>query len=138
MNSKSIAPCGLICDLCLYFQREKNRCVGCNGKGDKPHYCTVCKIILCPEKNGNEKKLCNKCSKFPCIKMKILNKRYSQKYGESNIQNFQLINQIGIIPFINEEKKKWICAGCGKLLCVHRDKCSFCETVNPNYPSSIK
>lgn len=68
MNSKSIAPCGLICDLCLYFQREKNRCVGCNGKGDKPHYCTVCKIILCPERMATKKNSAISVLNFPALK----------------------------------------------------------------------
>lgn len=29
MKHISIAPCGVICDICLGYQREKNKCVGC-------------------------------------------------------------------------------------------------------------
>jgi len=50
MNNKSVAPCGVICDICLGFQRTKNKCVGCNSIGNKPYHCTVCSIKACPEK----------------------------------------------------------------------------------------
>jgi len=58
MINLTIAPCGVICDICLAFQRSKNKCVGCNNFGNKLHHCSVCRIITCPEKNGNEKLLC--------------------------------------------------------------------------------
>jgi len=66
MNNVSIAPRGVICDICLGFQRSKNKCVGCNNIGNKPHHCTVCSIKTCSEKKGNEKLLCNDCDEFPC------------------------------------------------------------------------
>lgn len=44
MNNASIAPCGVICDLCLGFQRSKNKCAGCNNADNKPYHCTVCKL----------------------------------------------------------------------------------------------
>lgn len=134
MNYRSVAPCGLICDLCLGAQREKNRCVGCNNKGNKPPHCIKCSIKCCEEKDGNKKLLCNKCSKYPCRRLKNLDKRYRVKYGESLIENFKRINEIGIRQFIKEEKEKWRCEKCGKLLCVHRDKCLNCGEINKRFP----
>lgn len=134
MNNESIAPCGVICDICLGFQRTKNKCVGCNSIGNKPYHCTVCSIKTCPEKNGDEKLLCNECSKFPCRRIKNLDKRYTTQYGESPIINLKSIKEIGLEEFINTDSVKWKCNECGHLLCVHRNECINCGNINPFFP----
>ena len=138
MNNASIAPCGIICDICLGFQRDKNTCVGCNNIGNKPHHCTVCSIRTCDEKEGDEKLLCNDCVKFPCRQIKNLDKRYITKYGESPIQNLLKIKEIGLELFISREKENWKCAGCGHLLCVHRAICLKCGCKNEHFPFESK
>ncbi|MFZ4725068.1 MAG: DUF3795 domain-containing protein [Paludibacter sp.] len=135
MNNTSIAPCGVICDICLGFQRNKNKCVGCNNTGNKPYHCTICSIKTCPEKNGNEKQLCNDCAKFPCRRIKDLDKRYVLKYGESPIENLKQIYEIGLTDFVNHQKEKWKCNKCGELLCVHNDVCLNCGNKNEYFPS---
>jgi hypothetical protein len=135
MHNSSIAPCGVICDLCLGFQRNKNKCVGCNSIGYKPYHCTVCSIKSCPEKKGNEALLCFDCTKFPCRRIKALDKRYILKYGESPIQNLKNIKEIGLTQFILTEKEKWKCSSCGQLLCVHKDVCLSCGNVNEYFPN---
>ena len=137
MNNSSVAPCGVICDICLGFLRAKNKCAGCNNTGNKPYHCKVCSIKSCAEKKGNEKLLCNECNKFPCRRIKDLNKRYTQKYGESPIQNLERIKEIGLTRFITGEKEKWKCSNCGELLCVHREVCLFCGNKN-EYFSTLK
>lgn len=137
MNTASVAPCGVICDLCLGFQREKNKCVGCNNTGNKPYHCTVCSIKLCAEKNGDEKLLCYDCKKFPCRRIKDLDKRYRIKYGESLIQNLQSIKEEGFESFIKIEKEKWKCTKCGQLLCVHKEVCLKCGNKNEYFPKTI-
>lgn len=134
MNNASIAPCGVICDICLGFQRIKNKCVGCHNTGNKPYHCTVCSIKLCSEKNGNDQLLCNDCGKFPCRRIKDLDKRYSIKYGESLIQNLNRIKEVGIESFITVEKEKWKCTNCGYLLCVHKEVCLMCGSKNEYFP----
>lgn len=136
MNSTSIAPCGVICDLCLGFQRDKNKCVGCNNTGYKPYHCTVCSIKLCAEKKGDENLLCYDCIKFPCRRIKDLDKRYTLKYGESPIQNLYRIKENGLPQFIDSEKEKWTCGKCGQLLCVHREVCLICGNKNEYFPSN--
>lgn len=127
MNNLSVAPCGIICDICLGFQRDKNKCVGCRSIGNKPNHCKVCRIKLCGEKNANEQMLCYECQKFPCRRIKDLDKRYTTKYGESPIQNLVRIQENGIKQFIEIEKEKWKCKICGELLCVHREVCLNCN-----------
>lgn len=135
MNDLTIAPCGVICDICLGFQRNKNKCVGCNNTGNKPYHCSVCSIITCVEKKGNENLLCYECVKFPCKRIKDLEKRYVAKYGESPIENLNKINEAGLNAFIEIEKEKWECLKCGHLLCVHRDVCLICGNKNKYFPS---
>ncbi len=134
MNNSSLAPCGVICNLCLGFQREKNTCVGCNNTGYKPYHCTVCSIKSCPEKNGDESLLCYDCSKFPCRRIRDLNKRYIAKYGESPVENLQRVKESGLTAFIQAEEEKWKCSSCGQLLCVHREVCLVCGGKNVYFP----
>lgn len=136
MNDTSVAPCGIICDLCIGFQRIKNRCVGCNNIGYKPNYCIDCRFLCCPEKNDNKKILCHECSKFPCRQIKNLEKRYSTRYGESPINNLLKIKEISLTEFIRTEEQKWKCNHCGHLLCVHREKCLNCGSTNPFFPKN--
>jgi hypothetical protein len=132
----SIAPCGVMCDICLAYQRKKNKCVGCLNKGNKPYHCTVCSIKSCEEKKDNEEILCYECRKFPCRRIKDLEKRYRLKYGVSLIQNLNSIKEIGLDQFIENEKEKWKCTNCGQLLCVHSEFCLNCENKNGYFPAN--
>ena len=136
MTNISTAACGVICDICLGFQRTKNKCVGCNSIGNKLYHCTVCTIKACPEKKGNEELLCNECDKFPCRRIRNLDKRYTTKYGESPIKNLQTIKELGLNKFIKVESEKWKCEKCGHLLCVHRNVCLNCGNKNPFFPEA--
>jgi hypothetical protein len=64
--------------------------------------------------------------KFPCRRIKDLDKRYRTKYGVSLIENLNTIKEIGLTQFVELEKGKWKCSNCGQLLCVHRDTCINC------------
>ncbi len=134
MNSQSIAPCGLNCALCWGFQRSKKTCSGCNISGAKTHYCTVCRIKTWPEKNGKDRLSCRECPRYPCKRLKDLDKRYRFKYGESAIENFRSIAEIGLSAFVAAEEIKWRCPQCGNLVCVHREKCLTCGEANPHFP----
>jgi hypothetical protein len=122
MKTKLIAPCGMNCNLCIAFLREKNKCPGCNfqGKPNSDYFrkCTIknCKII---EKN-NWKFCSDKCEKFPCKRLKNLDKRYKTKYSMSMIENLEKIKKKGILKFIKGEEKRWIKGN--KIFCVHNKK----------------
>lgn len=139
MDKKSVAPCGVICDLCYGFQRQENKktvkCVGCNHTGNKPNHCNMCAKKLCPEKEGDETLRCSACQKFPCRKIKDLDKRYQKNYGVSIIQNLKDIEEIGMESYIKREKEKWTCKNCGELLSVHKDSCVHCGSKNIYFPN---
>jgi hypothetical protein len=132
MSISRIAPCGLICDICLGFQREKNKCFGCTEEGNILSH-AKCSILNCPEKSGEPAKPCSICPKYPCKRLKNLEKRYSTNYGESLVDNFQQIKEKGQDQFLIEAEKVWNCPDCGKLLTVHRPQCSNCMSPNSHY-----
>ncbi len=134
MENDSLAPCGVICELCLGYQRSKNKCVGCQKNGNKPYHCTVCSIKACPEKEGNSIVLCSECRKFPCRRIRDLDKRYKAKYAESPIENLRTASEIGLNEFIKIEAAKWTCHTCGNLLCVHKERCLNCGERNRFFP----
>ena len=84
-----IAPCGMNCGICMAHLREKNRCQGCQeAEKNKPKTRVFCKIRICQERKG---KYCFNCPRFPCDRLKSLDKRYRTKYGMSEIENLEFI-----------------------------------------------
>lgn len=133
MKHLSIAPCGVICELCIGYQRTKNKCVGCNAIGNKTNRCMNCTIKNCKEKS-NPKELCIECKKFPCRLIKNLEKRYSLKYNESPTENMNLAQSLDSNSFDKAIKDKWTCPECGNLLSAHRKTCNNCGHINSNFP----
>jgi len=131
MKADSVAPCGVICDLCYGYQRNENRCAGCNHAGWHPKHWSVCRIRGCTEKGGDAFRLCSDCHKFPCTLIRHLDTRYRERYGESPIGNLKEIQQKGMSDFIENQELLWRCTNCGARICVHRSSCLFCgESVD--------
>ena len=122
-----IAPCGMDCALCIGHRREKRRCPGCNDLRDelKPPHCVACAIKTC-QIPGRHWKFCSACPKFPCLRLRKLDRRYRTKYGMSMIDNLETIRAFGIRKFVAREKSRWACPACGATLCVHRNDCLRC------------
>jgi hypothetical protein len=122
MKPSLIAPCGMNCNLCIAYLREKNKCPGCRiYSADKPDTRTACVIKNCKVLKDNNWKYCSrKCEKYPCKRLKDLDKRYRTKYMMSMIDNLEFINQKGIRKFIRLEEKRWIKDN--KIFCVHNKK----------------
>lgn len=129
MKTKLIAPCGINCALCGAFRREKNRCPGCldpKGNSNLKHLST-CSIKFCENMNKTGHKLCSNCDKFPCARIKQLDKRYRTKYHLSVIENLENIKKLGLREFVKQQEKEWTCPKCKKdLICCHSGKCFGC------------
>jgi len=120
-----IAPCGMNCRLCVAYTREKNPCPGCRGLDrGKPKTRFLCRIRLCTERG--EGKYCFRCGSFPCDWLDHLDRRYRRKYSMSMCDNLERIRASGVRKFLREEKVRWSCPGCGRILSVHRAKCLSC------------
>ncbi|MBN2415998.1 DUF3795 domain-containing protein [bacterium] len=131
IKPEHIAPCGMNCRLCWGYIREKNRCPGCRELGGpesrKSECRTSCRIKNCEHIAAGALKYCSeRCSRFPCARLKQLDRRYRTRYGMSMLGNLAALPAKGIRAFVREEKEKWVCPGCGEMLCVHRSACLSC------------
>jgi hypothetical protein len=129
MKSSLIASCGMNCGICRGYLREKKKCPGCRGGNEnKAFSCVNCNIKNCIELNKNDLKFCFECEKFPCERIKQMDKRYRTKYNMSTIENLDTIKKFGLREFVKNEKIRWACSRCGEIICVHRGYCDSCGT----------
>lgn len=123
-----IAPCGMNCGICLGYLREKNVCSGCRNKNKQNTKSRVnCVILNCEHLKKTRSDFCYDCQKYPCRRLKQLDKRYREKYKMSMLENLENIRTLGLEAFILAERERWKCPGCGGTICVHR---GFCLTCN--------
>ena len=125
-----IAPCGMNCGICIGYLREKNKCNGCNSKvGFKANHCKKCSIKNCEHIKTSPSGFCYDCEKYPCKRLKQLDKRYRTKYRMSMIENLNKIKTSGMAEFLKSENEKWKCPNCGSRLSAHRESCLNCGSV---------
>ncbi|PKM63251.1 MAG: hypothetical protein CVU97_01110 [Firmicutes bacterium HGW-Firmicutes-21] len=130
MTENLIAPCGMNCKLCYAYQREKNKCKGCRSNNEfVPNSCIRCIIRNCPVIKNNVSGFCYECEKYPCRRLKDLDKRYRTKYHMSMLENLEIIKNHGINSLLNQEEKRWICLKCGNVICVHKNACQVCKST---------
>ena len=123
-----IAPCGMNCGICLAYLRDNNRCNACWGDNkNKPNSCVKCIIKNCELLKETESKFCYECKKYPCTRLKNLDKRYRTKYRMSMLENLETIKTAGLDEFMALEQKRWLCPECGGSICVHRGVCLKCK-----------
>lgn len=124
-----IAPCGMNCGLCIGHLRKRKPCGGCLGNNDinKPDSCKSCSVVDCEHLAKTESGFCYECPKYPCRRLKTLDKRYSTKYGMSMFENLAFIKEKGLENFLKSEERKWTCPNCSSGLSVHRDNCLICD-----------
>lgn len=128
MEKNLIAPCGMNCNLCYGYQREKNQCKGCNADiASMPNYCQKCIIRNCEIIKNSQSGFCFDCEKYPCRRLRDLDKRYRTKYDMSMLNNLQTIKEKGLDAFVNLEAERWKCPQCGSIICVHHKACSKCN-----------
>lgn len=131
-DSFLIAPCGMNCGTCIAYLRDKNKCPGCRVfSADKSVTVRKCIIINCPDLENTSSKFCYECEKFPCKRIKQLDKRYRTKYRTSFIENLLMIKERGMADFLEFESDRRTCPNCGSVLSVHRSNCIKCK-INLN------
>lgn len=131
MSRLMIAPCGMNCAICLANLRDRNICYGCwNEDENMRNHCTKCSIRNCELLAGTNTKFCYECTKFPCARLKQLDKRYRLKYKMSMIDNLHYIQEFGLESFQQKESIRWKCDTCGGMICVHRGLCLKCSQNN--------
>jgi hypothetical protein len=126
--AERMAPCGMNCGLCRAFLRSRNRCPGCRGDDHgKPKTRVACRIKNCELRGRAGGDFCTGCASFPCERLSSLDKRYRMKYGMSMLENLRSIGAGGLASFVEREKSRWTCPGCGATICVHESCCLVCR-----------
>ncbi|MGC9365390.1 MAG: DUF3795 domain-containing protein, partial [Fidelibacterota bacterium] len=96
--------------------------------------CIHCVIVNCELRKQTESVFCYECPKFPCARMKQLDKRYRTKYRMSMLENLEYIRANGLKKFIEYESGRWRCQNCGRLVSVHQTYCLHCGVDTSGYP----
>jgi len=136
MKQELIAPCGMNCALCVSYQFKdldlnahgfsRRYCPGCIPRGK---HCTFmskhCEIV-----GKGQVRFCYECAKFPCQRLKDLDRRYQARYGMSMIDNLNCIKEKGMDAFLLEQEEKWKCHKCGGTICCHEHMCLNCHIDN--------
>ncbi len=126
-TSSLIAPCGMNCGICMGYLRKKNTCPGCRELDDTAMVsCVRCIIRNCETIRTNQSGFCYECPKYPCRRLRELDKRYRTKYGMSMLENLEFIREHGLSAFVEKEAERWRCKKCGGVICVHRGYCFTC------------
>ena len=119
-----VAPCGMNCALCQAYQGKGLACHGC-GHGGERKACQNCSIQKCE----NKKTFCFECTRYPCKRLKALDKRYRTKYHMSMLENLALIQANGLDEFVRQQNERYRCSSCGKLRTVRQDYCLYCAAI---------
>jgi hypothetical protein len=114
------------CGVCSRAFRAEARCAGCRGDGAKPSYCDSCRIRNCEQGAAAGLRFCFECASYPCARLRRLDLRYRRRYETSLIENLEGIRRLGVDAYLESERQRWTCAGCGALTCVHKDRCLSC------------
>ncbi|HEX2921555.1 MAG TPA: DUF3795 domain-containing protein [Bacteroidales bacterium] len=125
-NASLVAPCGMNCGSCIGYMREKNKCPGCRFL-DQSTVRVRCVIANCDHLKNTESKFCYDCTKYPCRRLKQLDKRYTTRYNTSVLENLMMIKENGMDHFLPFETQRRKCPNCGATLSVHRDYCMACS-----------
>lgn len=122
-----MAPCGMNCGICMAYLRDKKKCPGCHGDdASKMPSCVRCIIKNCEALKACQSGFCYECPKYPCRRLKQLDKRYRTKYTMSMLENLEFIREHGLSAFVDKEHERWRCRKCGGVISCHRGYCFTC------------
>lgn len=126
-ETQLIAPCGMNCGICLAYLRNERKCSGYHGdNSNKPPTRLNCIIRNCETIKRNQSGFCFECERYPCKRLKQLDRRYRTKHAMSMIENLESIKELGLRAFVSYEEERWRCTKCGGVICVHRGYCYDC------------
>ncbi len=125
LYSSLFAVCGVNCAFCEAHLREKDRCSGClsDPKTITRKSCRQCAKKECAKAKGYTH--CFECGKYPCSRIKPLEKRYNQNYRISLVENSRIAKEEGIDALMREQRAAFLC-DCGGAISEHTGVCNEC------------
>lgn len=125
LDQNFIAPCGVNCLACSAYLSDKKPCPGCRSPMEEQlrKSCQSCVKKRCAFEQGLH--WCFKCGKFPCSRVKSLDKRYRENYNVDLIQN-GLDARADMEAFLKSQRERFLCKVCGGVIDQHHQICSDC------------
>lgn len=133
-NEALIAPCGINCGVCSHYLAHAHNlpkaakiphCTGCRARNKQ---CALLKKG-CDKIGKAQIDFCFECKDFPCHGLRVLDRRYQDRYQYSPIQNLELIKDEGVLAMLAADNRRFKCPKCGDMKSVHNGKCYRCQTV---------
>jgi hypothetical protein len=127
-----IAPCGMNCGVCSSYLAMK---YDLPGRGLRTSVCRgcrprdrVCSLIIkrCQLLMSGEIEYCYECDEFPCANLERLDKRYSEDFHMSMVENLRLLKEKGMAALLEREEEEWRCPECGGTISCHNGICYQC------------
>jgi len=115
MDIDLVSVCGIYCPTCSRWM--DGNCSGCLPKKYK------CRIKT--EINGE--RFAFQAKNYPGKCLKILAKKYAEKYNAPLIKNLEFIKKFGPEKFIKSEIKRMACPKCKGLISIHEKNCRKCQ-----------
>jgi hypothetical protein len=117
------APCGINCMLCSrQFEKKRPPCHGClRGGSSTCTHSETCRIKLCAFERGLSH--CFECDKFPCSRIRRLEKRYRENCGYLLLEAAETARSGGVEVLLEQQLAHYSC-GCGGLICLQSGVCS--------------
>ncbi len=90
-----VPPCGIYCQKCPNYIREKNTCSGGKGGCEK----RKCKGIFVCCVVDNKFEFCYQCPAYPCYRFRQFAGRWL-KYGQDLMENQKMLKRLGKERFL--------------------------------------
>ena len=126
-----VAPCGMNCAICRAYiaythdiPRLRGKITYCSGCLPRAKNCYIKRG--CKKLSKHQIQSCSECDTMPCEKLAHLDKRYSERYSMSMVENLKLLKAKGMDDFLKSQAEKYTCPNCGDVFCVHDSKCLAC------------
>ena len=86
---------------------------GLSGRREHPLPLSDLRHQILPRKVGPPPDVLRECSRFPCRRMKNLEKRYLTRYGVDIGENLRKAAELGVGAFLEQVEKECACPACG-------------------------
>ena len=128
IDNSILSTCGVNCLACSAHLSLKDPCPGCRASDEEitRKSCRDCMKKKCAFEQGYN--WCFECGRFPCSKVRSLNKRYLRNYNVDLIQNGADAKQ-DMQTFLHQQKLRFTCTVCGGIVDQHRCRCSECGSA---------
>ena len=125
IEARMIAPCGVNCLACSAYLDSKKPCPGCRAPIEEAtrKSCRNCVKKRCAFERNLQ--WCFECSRFPCSRIKSLDRRYRENYDIDLIQNGAEARR-DMDAFLLAQKERFLCKSCGGVINQHHQRCSEC------------